>query len=86
MNIYVGNLNYDTNEDGLREIFAEYGTVESVSVIRDRTTGRSRGFAFVIMADDAEAQKAIDEVNDKECDSRSLKVNQARERAPREDR
>ena len=81
MNIYVGNLSYDTTEDGLRELFEQYGQVESVSVIKDRQTGRSRGFAFVIMPDDAEAQKAIEEANGQELGGRTLKVNQAREKS-----
>ena len=81
MNIYVGNLSYDTTEDGLREMFEQYGQVESVSVIKDRQTGRSRGFAFVIMPDDAEAQKAIEEANGQEMGGRALKVNQAREKS-----
>ena len=80
MNIYVGNLSYDTTEDSLRAAFSEYGQVDSVAVITDRATGRPRGFGFVQMADDAEAQKAIDELNGKELDGRALKVNQARER------
>ena len=80
MNIYVGNLSYGTTDDGLREAFAEHGQVESASVIQDRMTGRSRGFGFVIMPDDAEAQKAIEAMNGQELDGRSLKVNQAKER------
>jgi cold-inducible RNA-binding protein len=81
MNIYIGNLSYDTNEEGLKEVFEEFGQVESVSVIRDRQTGRSRGFAFAIMPDEAEAQRAIEEANGKEVDGRALKVNQAREKS-----
>ncbi len=80
MNIYVGNLSYEATEDQLRDWFAEFGQVESVSVITDRATGRPRGFAFVEMADDAEGQKAIDELNEKEMDGRALKVNMARPR------
>ena len=81
MNIYVGNLSYEATEDQLRDWFAEFGQVESVSVITDRATGRPRGFAFVEMADDAEGQKAIDELNEKEMDGRALKVNMARPRS-----
>ncbi len=81
MNIYVGNLSYDATEDQLRDWFAEFGQVESVSVITDRATGRPRGFAFVEMPDDAEGQKAIDELNEKEMDGRALKVNMARPRS-----
>jgi len=84
MNIYVGNLSFGTTEEGLRELFAQHGEVESTSVIRDRGTGRSRGFGFVVMSDDQEAQKAIDEINGKELDGRTLKVNQARERSARD--
>ena len=81
MNIYVGNLSFSTTEDQLRDLFAEFGQVESVSVITDRATGRPRGFAFVEMPDDAEGQKAIDEINGKELDERELKVNMARPRS-----
>jgi len=84
MNIYVGNLSFGTTEEGLRELFAQHGEVESTSVIRDRGTGRSRGFGFVVMSDDQKAQKAIDEINGKELDGRTLKVNQARERSARD--
>ena len=80
MNIYVGNLSYDTTEEDLREAFAQCGQVESVSIITDRATGRPRGFGFVTMTDDAEAQKAIEELNGKEVGGRELKVNQAKER------
>jgi len=73
MNIYVGNLSYGT-------AFGEYGQVESAAIITDRATGRPRGFGFVQMVDDAEAQKAIEELNGKDLDGRPLKVNQARER------
>ena len=83
MNIYVGNLPFDTAEENLRELFGEFGQVASASVITDRVTGRSRGFGFVEMADDTEAQKAIDELNGKDCGGRALKVNQARERTER---
>ena len=81
MNIYVGNLSYEATEDQLRDWFVEFGQVESVSVITDRATGRPRGFAFVEMPDDAEGQKAIDEINGKELDERELKVNMARPRS-----
>ena len=83
MNIYVGNLPYSATEDGMRELFSEYGNVESSSIIIDRATGRSRGFGFVQMPDDSEAQKAIEELNGKDFDGRTLTVNQARERAER---
>ena len=83
MNIYVGNLAYETTGDQLRELFAQFGEVQSASVIMDRVTGRSRGFGFVEMSDDAQAQQAIDALNAKEVNGRVLTVNQARERSPR---
>jgi len=79
LNIYVGNLPFNTNGADLESLFGEYGTVESAAVITDRETGRSRGFGFVEMADDA-AQKAIDELDGKDFDGRRLTVNQARPR------
>lgn len=77
MKIYVGNLSFDTNEDGLRNAFAEYGDVEEVKMITDRDTGRPRGFAFLTMPDNA-ARAAIDALNGKELDGRSLTVNEAK--------
>ena len=82
-NIYVGNLSYDTNAETLRELFAEHGEGTSVNVITDRMTGRSRGFAFVEMADDAAGNAAISALDGQNVDGRALKVNEAR---PREDR
>ncbi len=76
MNIYVGNLNYKTSEDSLRKLFEQFGEVQSVKLIKDRDTGKKKGFGFVEM-DDEYAQKAIDALNDKEFDGRNLKVNQA---------
>ena len=81
-NIYVGNLNYDSTEDGLRSLFEQYGTVTSARIITDRETGRSRGFGFVEMEDDGGAA-AIDALNGTEFDGRVLKVNEARPREPR---
>ncbi len=81
--IYVGNLSYQTTEDQLRELFAQAGTVASVALIKDRDTGQSKGFAFVEMSNQAEAEKAIQLLNGKSLDNRSLKVNRAR---PKEDR
>ena len=75
MKIYVGNLNFNTNEDTLRELFGAHGNVDEVAVITDRDTGRSRGFAFVTMNDDGEAKTAIEEVNGNEVDGRTLNVN-----------
>ena len=79
-NIYVGNLAYSTDSNGLRDIFAEYGEVTSAQVIEDRDTGRSRGFGFVEMASEEEAQKAISEIDGSNVDGRNLKVNIARDR------
>lgn len=80
INIYVGNLNYDTREDGLRELFEGFGAVDSVKIITDQFTGRSRGFGFVEMTEREEGMKAIEELNAKEFEGRSLKVNEARPR------
>ena len=76
--IYVGNLSFDTNEQGLETLFSQYGQVDRVSLITDRDTGRSRGFAFVTMGDGTAAQSAIDALNGKEFEGRTLKVNEAR--------
>jgi len=80
MRIYVGNLNYDTNDESLLALFKEYGQVESAKVVTDKYSGRSRGFGFVEMPDSAEAQKAIEALNGQEVDGRTLKVNEARPR------
>jgi RNA recognition motif-containing protein len=82
MNIYVGNLNYNLSEDELEKVFASYGEVTSVKIIRDKYTDQSKGFGFIEMANDADAQKAIDELNGSEVKGRELRVNQAR--PPRE--
>src|SRR3954469_24931028 len=82
-NIYVGNLTWDTTADDLLALFQQHGTVARAQVITDRETGRSRGFGFVEMDNDAEAQKAIDDLNGKPFRGRPLTVNEAR---PREDR
>jgi RNA recognition motif-containing protein len=81
--LYVGNLPYSTSEDELQAMFAPAGPVKSVTVVRDRDTGRSRGFAFVEMETQADAQKAISMMNGKDLEGRPLTVNLAR---PREDR
>jgi hypothetical protein len=78
MNIYVGNISYSTKEEDLREAFGEFGEVESVKIISDRETGRSKGFGFVEMTDDEAGEKAIEEMNGKEVGGRALRVNQAR--------
>ena len=80
MKIYVGNMSYDTDESDLRKAFEEHGSVDSVNIITDRDTGRPKGFGFVEMSDDGEAQAAIDALNDKEFMGRTLKVNKARPR------
>ena len=85
-NLYVGNLSYDTTEDTLRTLFAEYGEIESANLITDRYTGRSRGFAFVEMATEEEAQAAMSAMNGREVDGRELKVDKAKPRAKREQR
>ena len=76
--LYVGNLPYETGETDLQELFARAGTVETVTVMRDMATGRARGFAFVEMGSDAEAQKAITELNAHQLGGRGLTVNEAR--------
>ena len=83
MNIYVGNMSYDTSEDSLRSLFEEHGRVDAARVITDRDTGRSKGFGFVEMPDDGEARAAIDALNGTEVDGRTMTVNEAR---PRPDR
>ncbi len=77
--IYVGNLSYSTTEDELRELFSKHGTVESVNLIIDRDTGRSRGFAFVEM-DSSGADTAISALNGQDLGGRSLRIDEARER------
>jgi RNA recognition motif-containing protein len=76
--LYVGGLSYDTTDDGLRSFFEQAGTVDSASVAVDRYSGRSRGFGFVEMSTDAEALKAIQELNGKMLDGRTLTVDEAR--------
>jgi RNA recognition motif-containing protein len=83
-NIFVGNMSYDTNEEALRTLFAEYGEVEAVNVIADRYTGRPRGFAFVEMADEEAAQAAISSLNGKTVDQREIRVEKAKPRADRD--
>ncbi|OHD21673.1 MAG: RNA-binding protein [Spirochaetes bacterium RBG_16_67_19] len=81
--IYVGNLNYDTQESDLRALFSAHGAVQSVSIITDRDTGRSKGFGFVEMADGAATNAAITALNGKELDGRTLRVNMAMDRPRR---
>jgi RNA recognition motif-containing protein len=80
--IYVGNLPWSADEDGLRNLFATVGEVHSAAVVSDRETGRSRGFGFIEM-DDGDAEKAISELNGQDMDGRQLRVNEARERTGR---
>jgi RNA recognition motif-containing protein len=81
--LYVGNLPYETNEADLETLFAEAGPVESVNVIRDRETGRARGFAFVEMATDEGAQAAVSTLHERNFGGRRLTVNEAKPQAPR---
>lgn len=83
MNIYIGNLSFDTSEATLRAAFAEHGEVTSVNIITDRDTGRPRGFGFVEMSSDNDARTAINALNGRELDNRALTVNEARPRQPR---
>ena len=83
MNIYVSNLSFSTKNESLQELFAEYGEVTSANIITDRETGRSRGFGFVEMSNDAEAQKAIDELNGADFEGKTITVNVARPKTER---
>ncbi len=83
MNIYVSNLSWGTSSESLKDLFAQYGEVTSANVIKDRETGRSRGFGFVEMPNDEEGQKAIDSINETDFEGKTLRVNVAR---PKEDR
>src|SRR5215470_8399873 len=77
-NIYVGNLDFNVSEDELRQAFAAYGQVDNVTILKDRDTGQPRGFGFVEMANDEEAEKAINAMNGYQLGSRALNVNEAR--------
>jgi RNA recognition motif-containing protein len=83
MNIYVGNLSYGMSEDELRDAFGAFGQVSSVKILMDRETGRSRGFGFVEMPNQSEAETAIAQLNGKDVGGRALRINEAR---PREQR
>ena len=85
MKLFVGGLSWDTNDDTLKQFFVKVGPVVSASVITDRYTGKSRGFGFVEMENDADAKKAIEELNGKELDGRAINVNEAKPREPRSD-
>jgi RNA recognition motif-containing protein len=80
MNIYVGNLSYDVTEEDLKETFESFGEIESVKIIKDNYSGRSKGFGFIEMPNNADAQSAINGLNDKELKGRTLNVNKARPR------
>jgi RNA recognition motif-containing protein len=86
MNIYVGNLAFQTTEDELKQMFEGFGQVESVSIIKDKFSGESRGFAFVVMPDQAQAQAAIEGLNGKDIGGRALRINEARSQGERSDR
>src|SRR5689334_12503045 len=81
--LYVGNLSFNTNADGVRTAFQEFGTVSDVHLVSDRETGRSRGFAFVTMGTPEEAAKAIEGMDGRTLDGRPLRVNEAEQRQPR---
>jgi RNA recognition motif-containing protein len=83
MQIYVGNMNYRTTEEDINGLFSQYGEVESVKLIADRETGRAKGFGFVTMNDDSAAKEAIEALNEKEYEGRTLRINEAK---PREER
>ena len=83
MKIYVGNLPFNVDDEKLREIFSKFGDVEEAVIIKDKFSGRSKGFGFVTLSSDEAGNKAIKEMNDKEVEGRQLKVNEAR---PMEDR
>ena len=83
MNIYIGNLAYSVTKDDLRNAFSEFGQVESASIINDKFSGRSKGFGFVDMPNDTEAREAIESLNEKDLNGRTVKVNEAK---PREER
>jgi cold-inducible RNA-binding protein len=82
-NIFVGNLSFGATEDAVRALFEAYGAVERVSVVTDRDTGRAKGFGFVEMSSNAEADRAIAELNGRELDGRALNVNEARPKTDR---
>jgi cold-inducible RNA-binding protein len=83
MKLYVGNLSFETTENDLQDLFQQHGTVNEVHLVMDRMTGKSRGFAFVTMNDDAQAKTAISTLNGQDLNGRALKISEAR---PREDR
>jgi RNA recognition motif-containing protein len=84
--LYVGNLSYNTTEDGLRNLFSAYGTVASAKIIFDRESGNSKGFGFVEMSSDEEAKNAIAGTNGQDLEGRQIRVNEAMDKPPRRDR
>ena len=82
-NIFVGNLSFGATEDAVRSLFEQYGAVERVSIVTDRDTGRAKGFGFVEMSSDSDAERAITSLNGTELDGRNMTINEAR---PKEDR
>jgi RNA recognition motif-containing protein len=86
MNIFIGNLPYSVKESDLKGFFEEYGEVESAKIITDKETGRSRGFGFVEIADEAAAKKSIEELNGAELEGRTIVVNEAKEKEARSNR
>jgi RNA recognition motif-containing protein len=84
MNMYVSNLNYQTTDDELRKLFAQFGTVTSAKVIMDRDTGRSRGFGFVEMESEKDANEAMKKLNQKEFEGKVISVSVAREKPARD--
>lgn len=82
--LYVGNLSYNATDETLKQLFSEFGTIESAQVIMDKYSGRSKGFGFVEMGSDDEAKKAVEAMNEKEVDGRSIKVNEARPKTSRD--
>lgn len=84
MNIYVGNLSYQTTDDELRDAFASFGEVISAKVIKDMQTGRSKGFGFVEMSDRAQAEEAIGQLDNTDLSGRNIRVNEARPKPPRD--
>ena len=86
MEIFVANISFTSTEDDLRQHFSAFGTVDRVNIVKDRETGRSRGFGFVAMPDEAEARYAVESLNGTELQGRVLTINEARPRAPRSER
>ncbi|MBN2056029.1 RNA-binding protein [bacterium] len=86
MDIYVGNLSFETKDSDLKKLFETYGVVDAVRIITDRDTGRSKGFAFIEMPDKSAAQQAIDNINGSEVHGRALRVNESTPKPQRDDR